>query len=63
MSKTEAPEWFQILVIAIIAAALFPTAFVAIFNSILMAIVIGIIVAIVIIGIWWYLESQNSGGI
>lgn len=61
MPRNEAPEWFQILVIAIIAAALFPTAFVALFNSILLALFVGIVVAVVIIGIWWYLENRDSG--
>lgn len=63
MSKTEAPGWFQIFVIAIIVVVLFPTAFVKFFNSVLITVVIGIFVAIAIIGIWWYLESQNNSRI
>ena len=63
MPRNEAPEWFQILVIAIIAAVLFPVVFIDLINSIILAIGIGIVIAIVIIGVWWYLENRDSGGI
>jgi len=63
MPRNEAPEWFQILVIAIIAAVLFPAVFIDLINSIILAIGIGIVIAIVIIGVWWYLENRDSGGL